>query len=762
MEAPRDDAARILIVDDHEDNVELLKARLESWGYRTESAPATARRRCKKSSSDTARPDSARRHDAEDRRHRGRAAGQGERQPAVHSDHHADGARRHREQGGGTRGRRRRLHHQADRLRRAQRPAHLDAAHQAAPGRARGARAPAARGQRTAAPHVTDRRAHGTRQSAESRRAHRGDVRAREAAQRAVLLRDVRSRQVQERQRHLRPSGRATWSSSSSRRSFATRFARSIAPDGTAARSSCCCSPARSSTPPSRSPKGCANRSRRIHSRSTEPRFSARPASASPHGRTRGSRTATRWCAPPTTRCTWRRKPGATASFASTATSSTSTWPQTMDQTNREAMAELDPTLRPPTRRRAPLGTTMSSACARASPSSSASATISSPSSTSCRKSRPPSTSSTSSRRSRASSATPFGLDRCAIFLSGEEDEVRLVASYEDPTIRNLVVDLNRYPELQARVRARGETVFIPDAANDPIVQGHQRTARHAQRSLDRRRADSMAGHDHRRDLPAHRARRRAVLRCRRPLLPGGRVAHGEGTSQRASLRGAAARPEERDRRTAPHRPPAHRAARVRAPPARPLREDGRSRLGRDAAAEGVGRGARAARDASPMQVIDEEAKGERSTEVKRGGGVDREPSRRSCRTRTASCRRAAELRIRRVVQLPRPRPADDLGRRVRQALSRAARRSRKQHPELRTADSPTQRVGAEPASHLVKHTHLVPMLSLGNAFNEEELAAWEERNVRNVGDDVRRVGLQLRAQDRRRARSASPIAKAC
>jgi hypothetical protein len=37
-----------------------------------------------------------------------------------------------------------------------------------------------------------------------------------------------------------------------------------------------------------------------------------------------------------------------------------------------------------------------------------------------------------------------FGLDRCSIFLSGDKDEVRLVASYEDPTIRNLIVDLNR------------------------------------------------------------------------------------------------------------------------------------------------------------------------------------------------------------------------------------------------------------------------------------------------------------------------------
>jgi DNA ligase (NAD+) len=62
-------------------------------------------------------------------------------------------------------------------------------------------------------------------------------------------------------------------------------------------------------------------------------------------------------------------------------------------------------------------------------------------------------------------------------------------------------------------------------------------------------------------------------------------------------------------------------------------------------------------------------------------------------------------------------------------------------NPELRTADSPTQRVGAEPASHLVKHTHLVPMLSLANAFNEDELAAWEERNVKNVGEDVRASG---------------------
>src|SRR5215216_8169771 len=68
-----------------------------------------------------------------------------------------------------------------------------------------------------------------------------------------------------------------------------------------------------------------------------------------------------------------------------------------------------------------------------------------------------------------------FGLDRCSIFLSGDRDEVRLVASYEDPTIRNLLVDLNRYPELK-RALESGETVFIPDAANDPQFQSIKST----------------------------------------------------------------------------------------------------------------------------------------------------------------------------------------------------------------------------------------------------------------------------------------------
>jgi len=53
------------------------------------------------------------------------------------------------------------------------------------------------------------------------------------------------------------------------------------------------------------------------------------------------------------------------------------------------------------------------------------------------------------------------------------------------------------------------------------------------------------------------------------------------------------------------------------------------------------------------------------------------------------------------------------------------------EYPELATADSPTRRVGGTPATHLPRHVHLRPMLSLANAFSDEELAAWEQRNAR-------------------------------
>lgn len=58
------------------------------------------------------------------------------------------------------------------------------------------------------------------------------------------------------------------------------------------------------------------------------------------------------------------------------------------------------------------------------------------------------------------------------------------------------------------------------------------------------------------------------------------------------------------------------------------------------------------------------------------------------------------------------------------------------QYPELITADSPTQKVGAEPARGFSKVRHAVPMLSLSNVFSEEELSDFLERVGRFLGLD--------------------------
>jgi DNA ligase (NAD+) len=49
-------------------------------------------------------------------------------------------------------------------------------------------------------------------------------------------------------------------------------------------------------------------------------------------------------------------------------------------------------------------------------------------------------------------------------------------------------------------------------------------------------------------------------------------------------------------------------------------------------------------------------------------------------------------------------------------------------HPDLVTADSPTQRVGGKPREGFVKAAHSVPMLSLDNAYSEDELRNWKRR----------------------------------
>jgi DNA ligase (NAD+) len=50
------------------------------------------------------------------------------------------------------------------------------------------------------------------------------------------------------------------------------------------------------------------------------------------------------------------------------------------------------------------------------------------------------------------------------------------------------------------------------------------------------------------------------------------------------------------------------------------------------------------------------------------------------------------------------------------------------EHPELVTPDSPTQRVGGSPATHFAQVQHRLPMLSLNNAFSEEDVRTFDER----------------------------------
>jgi DNA ligase (NAD+) len=59
-----------------------------------------------------------------------------------------------------------------------------------------------------------------------------------------------------------------------------------------------------------------------------------------------------------------------------------------------------------------------------------------------------------------------------------------------------------------------------------------------------------------------------------------------------------------------------------------------------------------------------------------------------------------------------------------------------RQYPELVTPDSPTQRVGAPPAEEFAPVEHAIPMLSLANCFNDEELEEWDDRVRRMLGGE--------------------------
>ncbi|HEY8808766.1 MAG TPA: NAD-dependent DNA ligase LigA, partial [Solirubrobacterales bacterium] len=91
---------------------------------------------------------------------------------------------------------------------------------------------------------------------------------------------------------------------------------------------------------------------------------------------------------------------------------------------------------------------------------------------------------------------------------------------------------------------------------------------------------------------------------------------------------------------------------------------------------------------------------------------------------RAAELRQELERHNRLYYVLDEPEVGDD----EYDALLDELRAIEADNPELRTADSPTQRVGAPPLDRFKQVEHVEQMLSLGNARNEEELRAWENR----------------------------------
>ncbi len=113
-------------------------------------------------------------------------------------------------------------------------------------------------------------------------------------------------------------------------------------------------------------------------------------------------------------------------------------------------------------------------------------------------------------------------------------------------------------------------------------------------------------------------------------------------------------------------------------------------------------------------------------------------------RAKDASAR-AAELRkqLRHHDYLYYVKDAPEISDDAYDALFRELRELEEAHPELATADSPTQRVGGAPMEGLATGTHARPMLSLDSSSKLEELRAFDQRIRRAVGDEGARYSLE-------------------
>ena len=81
--------------------------------------------------------------------------------------------------------------------------------------------------------------------------------------------------------------------------------------------------------------------------------------------------------------------------------------------------------------------------------------------------------------------------------------------------------------------------------------------------------------------------------------------------------------------------------------------------------------------------------------------------------------------------------------------LFRRLSRLEREHPELALPNSPTAKVGGPPVERFAAVRHTVPMLSLDNRTNPDELADFEQR-IQRVPEDRQSPGIRGGAQDRR------------
>jgi DNA ligase (NAD+) len=73
--------------------------------------------------------------------------------------------------------------------------------------------------------------------------------------------------------------------------------------------------------------------------------------------------------------------------------------------------------------------------------------------------------------------------------------------------------------------------------------------------------------------------------------------------------------------------------------------------------------------------------------------------------------------------------------------LFRELQKLEETYPDLITPDSPTQKVGGAPSTEFGEVHHRIPLMSLSNAMNFEELDSWEERLYKLMGDGHRTAG---------------------